>query len=75
MQKAYKSTGTFTRRIGNTNYRVNVFCDEAAEESFQNKALRLIRSEIGRIEKIVANGFQDRTSCGIINLPQMSRPA
>jgi len=58
MQKAYKSAGTFTRRIGNTNYQVNVFCDETAEESFQNKALLLIRSEIGKsqADKKAGNG-------------------
>ena len=75
METAYKSAGTFTRRIGNTNYHVNVLCDEKAEESFQSKVLRLIRNEINRVEKTVANGFQDGTSCGIIHLPQMSRPA
>lgn len=34
-----------TCRIGNTTYRVKVFTSQTATESFEDKVLRLVRSD------------------------------
>ena len=56
---------SLTRRIGSTNYIVNVHCSESATETFEDKIFRLIRNEAMEI------GME----CGIMKQPQMSRPA
>ena len=56
---------SLTRRIGSTNYIVNVHCSESATETIEDKIFRLIRNEAMEI------GME----CGIMKQPQMSRPA
>ena len=56
---------SLTRRIGSTNYIVNVHCSESATKTMEDKIFRLIRNEAMEI------GME----CGIMKQPQMSRPA
>ena len=55
----------FVKRIGRTNFKVNVFFSETEKETLEDKILRIIRRET------LENGAE----CGIINIPQMSRSA
>ncbi len=54
---------SLTRRIGSTNYIVNVHCSETATETFEDKIYRLICSEAMEIGH----------ACGIMAVPQTSR--
>lgn len=54
-----------TRRIGSTTYRVKVFFKEDGEETMEDKILRMIRNE----------ALESGQDCGIMESPQMSRPA
>ena len=51
MQTATKQTeqaresGVFTKRIGSTNYRVNVHFSKTSRETMSDKVMRLIRNE------------------------------
>lgn len=54
-----------TRRIGSTTYRVKVFFKEDGEETMEDKILRMIRNE----------ALESGRDCGIMESPQMSRPA
>ena len=36
------ATTSFARKIGNTTYTVKVCCNEAAQETFEDKLIRLI---------------------------------
>ena len=53
------------RRIGSTIYRVRVYGSETATETMEDKILRLIRNY----------GLANQPECGIMELPQMSRPS
>ena len=53
------------RRIGSTIYRVRVYGSETATETMEDKILRLIRND----------GLENQPECGIMELPQMSRPS
>ena len=53
----------FVRRIGRTNFKVNVFFSETEKETLEDKILRIIRRET------LENGSEN----GIMRLPQMSR--
>ena len=55
----------FIKRIGRTNFKVNVFFSETEKETLEDKILRIIRRE----------ALENGTECGIINIPQMSRSA
>ena len=55
----------FVRRIGRTNFKVNVFFSETEKETLEDKILRIIRREA------LENGSEN----GIMRLPQMSRSA
>ena len=60
---ADKNAVFLTRHIGNTTYKVRVYLSETAEETMEDKILRIIRNEV-------------HTSCenyDIIDAPQMSR--
>ena len=46
MPKAYSSAGTFTRRIGSTNYRVVVHYCPDENENFESKVTRMIRNDL-----------------------------
>ena len=52
-----------TRRIGNTTYRVRAFFDDGAEETMEDKILRLVR----------VNGLASDREAAIMEEPQMSR--
>ena len=54
-----------TRRIGSTTYKVRVAFSPDASETLEDKILRMIRNE----------GSVTGSECGIINAPQVSRPA
>ena len=60
---ADKNAVFLTRHIGKTTYKVRVYLSETAEETMEDKILRLIQSE-------AANPCG---SCGIMESPQMSR--
>ena len=40
-----RETRTFIRRIGTTNYRVNVHFSKTSSETMNDKVIRLIRNE------------------------------
>ena len=52
-----------TRHIGKTTYKVRVHLSETANETMEDKILRLIRND----------GLARDGECGIRDLPQMSR--
>ena len=62
---ADKNAVFLTRHIGNTTYKVRVYLSETAEETMEDKILRLIRDD----------GLANQPECGIMELPQMSRPS
>ena len=54
-----------TRRIGNTTYKVRVAILEDGQETMEEKILRMIQNEAGYTP----------SECGIMDPPQVSRPA
>ena len=48
MEKKMEQTGnnTFTKSIGTTVYEVNVFFDENAEKSFEEKLMHLMSNDL-----------------------------
>ena len=54
-----------TRRIGNTTYKVRVAIVEDGQETMEDKILRMIQNEAGNMG----------SDCGIMEPPQVSRPA
>ena len=52
MEKKMEQTGsnTFTKRIGTTVYQVNVFFDENAEKSFEEKLMHLMSNDLFLVE-------------------------
>lgn len=54
-----------TRRIGSTTYKVRVAFSPDASETMEDKILRMIRNE----------GSANSSECGIMDTPQVSRPA
>ena len=73
MQQAYQSAGTFTRRIGNTNYRVKIYFCADEQENVQSKILRIIQNDI--TADPLEMGFQNSEICGTMETPQTSRAA
>lgn len=53
---ADKNAVFLTRHIGNTTYKVRVYLSETAEETMEDKILRLIRND----------GLANQPECGII---------
>ena len=53
------------RQMGKTTYKVRASPSETAEETMEDKILRLIRND----------GLANQPECGIMELPQMSRPS
>ena len=51
------------RRIGKTTYKVTVHFSDAAQETMEDKIIRLIGNEV----------LDTGPGCGIMELPQMSR--
>ena len=64
-EKRGSPTFTLSRRIGSTTFKVNAFCSDTAAETFEDKIMRIIKNEAGT----------NAQNCGIMHLPQMSRPA
>ena len=63
---ADKNAVFLTRHIGNTTYKVRVYLSETAEETMEDKILRLIRND----------GLANQPECGIMELPQRAgKPA
>lgn len=75
MPKAYSSAGTFTRRIGSTDYRVVVHYCPDENENFESKVTRMIRNDLAFFDSESKNGFQNSPICDMISMPQMSRSA
>lgn len=75
MPKAYKSAGTFTRRIGSTTYRVAVHYCPDEKENFESKVSRMIRNDLAFFDTETENGFQNGDICDMMTMPQMSRSA
>lgn len=73
MQQTYQSAGTFTRRIGNTNYRVKIHY--GGDENVQEKVLRMIQNDIASMNESSEKGFPKSERCGRMKLPQTSRAA
>ena len=75
MQQTYQSAGAFTRRIGNTNYRVKIHYCANENENLQEKVLRMIRNDIEMMAEAPNTGFQNDGICGTMDSPQTSRAA
>ena len=54
-----------TRRIGSTTYKLKIYFNENAKETMEDKILRMIQNEV----------LKKDSPCGIMESPQMSRPA
>ena len=65
MENNYSAAFSLSRRIGSTNYRVNAHFSDTAVETLEDKILRIIKNEAGATS----------LDCGIMETPQMSRPA
>ena len=48
-KKVQENANRFTRRIGTTLYQVNVFFDESAEKSVEDKLLHLLSNELSLV--------------------------
>jgi hypothetical protein len=64
IQPAEAKTSIIYRRIGSTTYKVRVHFSDTAQETINDKILRLIQREA------VTNG----ADCGIMGVPQTSQP-
>ena len=64
IQPAEAKTATIYRRIGSTTYKVRVHFSDTAQETINDKILRLIQREA------VTNG----AVCGTMDIPQTSQP-
>ena len=73
MQQAYQSAGIFTRRIGNTNYRVNIHYRPDCTDRMEDKILRLIQGSLILDGNQQNSDFQNGTECDTMYMPQMSR--
>ena len=62
---ADKTAFFLPRHMGKPTYKVRVSLSEPAEETMEDKILRLIRND----------GLANQPECGIMELPQMSRPS
>ena len=63
--RANAEPATMRKRIGSTVYEVRVRFNPDAKETMEDKILRLIRND----------GLANQPECGIMELPQMSRPS
>lgn len=62
MPKAYKSAGTFTRRIGSTTYRVVVHYCPDEKENFESKVSRMIRNDLAFLILKLKTAFKTAVS-------------
>ena len=60
---ADKNAVFLTRHIGKTTYKVRVYLSETAEETMEDKILRIVRNE----------ALDNDGKCDIMDVPQMSR--
>ena len=65
VKKENKNFAYTTHRIGSTTYKVKVVFNDSSTETMEDKILRLIRND----------GLANQPECGIMELPQMSRPS
>ena len=72
-QQTYQSAGIFTRRIGNTNYRVNVHYRPDSTDRMEDKILRMIQGNQIFDGNQQNTGFQNGVECDTMIVPQMSR--
>ena len=63
--RAPEDAPALVKKIGKTTYKVRVHLSETANETMEDKILRLIRND----------GLANQPECGIMELPQMSRPS
>ena len=61
--RAPEDAPALVKKIGKTTYKVRVHLSETANETMEDKILRLIRND----------GLAMDGECGIMELPQMSR--
>ena len=66
MPKAYSSAGTFTRRIGSTNYRVVVHYCPDENENFESKVTRMIRNDLALLFLILNLKTASRTAPSVV---------
>ena len=66
MPKAYSSAGTFTRRIGSTNYRVVVHYCPDENENFESKVTRMIRNDLALLFWILNLKTASRTAPSVV---------
>ena len=59
------------RRIGSTTYQVKVHFNDTGQENMTEKILRMVRNDPETEKWDSTNG----ENCGMMSLPQMSRPA
>lgn len=52
------------RRIGSTNYKVNIHFSNTARDTLHDKILHLIQNEV----------VTNTAACGIMNIPQTGQP-
>ena len=63
--RAPEDAPALVKKIGKTTYKVRIHLSETANETMEDKILRLIRND----------GLAMDGECGIMELPQMSRPS
>ena len=63
--RAPEDAPALVKKIGKTTYKVRIHLSETANETMEDKILRLIRND----------GLANQPECGIMELPQMSRPS
>ena len=80
MLHTYKSAGIFTRRIGNTDYRVKVHYRPDCQDSMEEKIFHMIQNDPAFDEKQQNinekpqnNGFPKDDEYDTMAVPQMSR--
>ena len=73
MRQTYQSAGIFTRRIGNTDYRVKVHYRPDCSDRMEDKILHMIQNDPAFDEKPQNNGFPKDDEYDTMAVPQMSR--
>ena len=80
MRQTYQSAGIFTRRIGNTDYRVKVHYRSDCSDRMEDKVLHMIQNDLdfdnkqqSIDDKLQNNSFQKGEEYDTMAVPQMSR--
>ena len=56
---------TFSRRIGNTNFRVRVYCDPDSNATFEERLLNVIRHDAEQLENPPNESHTIRSPAGV----------